>query len=449
MEPIQDQASSDAEEPTSRKPARLRMCLTILAAAAMFAIPFTGVTSGAVANSSDETVFKGITLYRSGKYAAASYRFLDASEASNASDSVKATSIYYLASCYYQLRKWSEAERLYDRLVYEYPKSPEARMAYPVLQRLRPSWRPPVVPERTHPPGNSSSSTVKNHATEKPPNLTMAPYPATLHSELTPRYEEEYEALPQETTVHFERGEQGHILIDIYIEGRKVKVCFDTGGQAHFGLNHLVEAKIPPPTGKMTSETMGWAGIKVPTWVMPVNMRIGNMTRRVNITVEKDNNVMPLVGQTFLRDLDYDIDNVHNVIRLRKRKKGSAVAIKPDDYEIPFTRETTAPWVIAQVNNQKYKVFIDTGATRTVFSAEAVKQLGIKVSEEATTVEYGGVGGKVVMKEATADIKIGPIYRHNFTFLVGGELGCAVGQDFLEKWRFTIDQHKSTVKFYR
>lgn len=456
MEPIHDHANSDAAQSSARTCVAKWIGnlhwrttrLTGVGAATLMLLPF--ITNGARANSSDETVFKGIALYRSGKYAAASYRFLDASEASNASDSVKATALYYLASCYYQLHRLSEAERLYDKLLFEHPKSPEARIAYPILKRLRPTWRPQVVAARSKPPSTGSGG-VTTYSTGKPTQspLTMAPTPSTLHADSNPRYEDEYEALPLETVIPFERGEQGHMLIDIYVEGRKIKVCFDTGGQAHFGLNHLAEAKIPLPTGKMTSETRGWAGVKVPTYIMPVTMRIGNMTRRINITVEKEGSVMPLVGQTFLRDLDYDVDNVHNTLKLRKRKKGVAIAAKQDDYEIPFTRETTAPWVIAQVNGQNFKVFIDTGATRTVFSEQAAKQLGIKISDEATTVEYGGVGGKVPMKEATADIKIGPIYRHNFNFLVGGELGCAVGQDFLEKWRFTIDQHKSTVKFYR
>lgn len=386
-----------------------------------------------------EDMGKGINLYKVGNYAAASFRFQNAADSANATDNVRATATYYLASCYYQLHRLSEAERLYDKLLYEYPKSPEARMAYSILKRLRPSWRPPVVADRT-----KSPSGVK---VDKP--LVMAPTPSSLVADLSPRYESEYEALPQQTTIHFERGDQGHIMLDAYVEGRKIKVCFDTGGQAHFGLNHLADAKIPLPTGKQTSETIGWAGVKVPTWTMPVTMRIGDMTRRINITVEQNSSVMPLVGQTFLKDLDYDVDNVHSTITMRKRKKGSAVAVKESDYEIPFTRETTAPWVMAQVNNQKFKVFVDTGATRTVFSEQAAKQLGIKVSDDATTVEYGGVGGKVSMKEATADIKIGPIDRHNFTFLVGGSLGCAVGQDFLGNWRFTINQHKSTVKFYR
>lgn len=445
MESSHDQANKVAEQSSDRKRVAQRLNRTALIGAAALILSSL-ISNGAAANSSDETVFKGITLYRNGKYAAASYRFLDASQAANASDSVKATALYYLASCYYQLHRLSEAERLYDKLLFEHPKSPEARMAYPILKRLRPSWRPPVVADRTSPGSGSSGVTTYSTGGRRTP-LSMAPTPSTIHTDQ--RYEEEYEALPQETIIPFERGEQGHMLIDVYVEGRKVRVCFDTGGQAHFGLNHLAEAKIPLPTGKMTSETMGWAGVKVPTYVMPVTMRIGHMTRRINITVEKEGSVMPLVGQTFLRDLDYDVDNVHNTLKLRKRKKSTAVATRQDDYEIPFTRETTAPWVIAQVNGQRFKVFIDTGATRTVFSEQAAKQLGIKVSDEATTVEYGGVGGKVPMKEASADIKIGPIYRHNFNFLVGGELGCAVGQDFLEKWRFTIDQHKSTVKFYR
>ena len=264
-------------------------------------------------------------------------------------------------------------------------------------------------------------------------------------------YKAEYAKLPDESQIRFTPGDHGEMFVDASVDGHPIKCHFDTGAAGFFGMNHLRQANISPPKGKPDSYTHGWAGRPVPVWKMTVDVKIGDMTRRIPISVAEDWSSLPLIGQDFVRDYQYTIDRAAGRMTLHKKTAASAIANAPVNslYDVPCVFENERDYVSLDVGGRKYAhVLIDTGASNTILSLAAASQLGIEIPRGAHYVMGAGVGGSLPFAIVNVDLQLGPVTRREFPVMIGGNMGCAIGQDFMSGWRFTVDRDKKLLRFF-
>ncbi|MFN8658083.1 MAG: retroviral-like aspartic protease family protein [Candidatus Obscuribacterales bacterium] len=379
---------------------------------------------------------EGITLYKAGKLPDA-VKSLSAFISSHQNSPQDSTAYYYLACCYYQSGQTAEAKRLYETIASAYPKSEEARTAQQMLARLQ-------APGSVFPLAVGSAVPAK-----------AAPAPSTAVSSddnsgdtaEERRYEAEYAALPQSTRVVFKRDEGGHMYVTVWLNNRPIKAIFDTGAHAHFGLNHLSQVGISVPADAKTSNAYGWAGRPVPIWLMDASLKLGDMTRRVPITVEENMALAPLVGQEFLKELRYEIDDKGGVMTLSKTRTRAANQYN-SMYDVPCMQVDGDDMITLEVEGKKTVAIIDTGAQVTILSPATLAQLGIEIDSNAPRVSIGGVGGSTTCRVMELDLQVGPVRRQNFRTLIGGAAGNAIGQDFMQGWRYTVDHDRHLLRFF-
>lgn len=409
--------------------------LSLLALACVALPKALSAPGSAKANTGASSFDEGVKLYKAKQYSQAAFKLLDATKTAKGKE---ASAFYYLACCYFALHKNNEARAVYRSIVSNYPNSREAELASLMLKRLDPSYVTPWGGNTS--PSLTSSSTQGGRATQR---FSTADSIA-LQKELA--------GLPDVVRFPFTTDNQGHMRVTCYLNDRPVEALFDTGASAHFGKNHLKAAQIPEPRGEATGTTSGWAGAEVPVWQMTGTLKIGNLTRRVPVTVEDQMDLLPLVGQEIIKGYQCEVDNGIHYVILRKSKTGSSADQISDLYDVPISTsgsdERARDYVSMEVNYKKVSVLIDTGATNTIFNPKDLKTIGITLPEDAPTTLMSGVGGRVLMKQTTLDLKLGPIRKTGFTVLVGGDAGSAVGQDFLSDRRFTIDRERKLMRFF-
>ena len=354
---------------------------------------------------------------------------------------------FNLGNCYYQLSYPARARHMYALTMKKFPESKEAEYAKQMIARID------SQSSITQPEKNLTSSKLVKLENKSP--VSEQNYSTSGSSADSDTTDSELSRLPQSNTIYFDLDpDSGHMMVDIYLNGRKMQAIFDTGASAHFGANHLRAAGVEVPRGKFDSYTRGWANKKVPIWVRYMPIRIGNLERTLPVTIEENMSLRPLVGQAFLKGYEYEIhsNSARKFLVMKKRgSQGSSYANngKSDLYDVPCVTRNQREYVIMKVNGKDLEVLLDTGAYRSILSDDAARRLGIRVPEDAPTTVGVGVGGRVVYKQVPVDIKIGPIYERNFIIKVGGggDLS-AIGQDLLSKKRYTIDRKNKLLRFF-
>lgn len=81
-------------------------------------------------------------------------------------------------------------------------------------------------------------------------------------------------------------------------------------------------------------------------------------------------------------------------------------------------------------------------------SPATLAQLGIEIDPNAPRVAIGGVGGSTTCRVMELDLQVGPVRRQNFRTLIGGAAGNAIGQDFMQGWRYTVDHDRHLLRFF-
>lgn len=398
----------------------------------------------------------GIQQYKQGKYADAMQSL--GAFASKDTSATRATAYYYIACCLYQTGRMEDAKRYFDSVARAYPKSPEASMAQAMLTRIAGSASPgqaAATATATASAGGGGGgggpfNSKMMPATGAQSSARPAPEPADDEDDnrRDPRYEAEYAALPQSARIPFTRGENGHMQVTVWVNGRPIPCWFDTGASAHFGLNHLRTVGLSVPANARKSKTYGWAGKEVPIWFFDADLKIGDMKRRVPISVEENMTLPPLVGQEFLKELRYEIDDKGGIMTLTKTRSSAKDNNFNSLYDVPCIHMNGDDLVPLEVEGKKTVAFIDTGASSTILHPSTLKQLRIEVPEDAPVVSIMGVGGSTRMYVMELDLAIGPIRRQNFRCLIGGAAGNAIGQDFMQGWRFTVDQQRHLLRFF-
>lgn len=366
---------------------------------------------------------------------------------------------FNLGNCYYQLSYPTRARHMYALTMKKFPESKEAEYANQMIARID-SQSSITQPEKNL----TSSKLVKlenldkqARTIEQPPAGSQEPGSrsrASQRNSLSAFLDKDLPSLPNENRIYFQPGSQGHMLVDIYLNNRKMQAWFDTGANAHFGLNHLQAAGVELPRGKPNSSSSGWAGKSIAAWRQMMKIRIGNMERTVPVTIEENMSLMPLVGQGFLHGYDYEIHNngPQKYLTMKKRTvntAGSHSSNTSDLYDVPCTTKNFRDYVKLTVNGRQEEVLLDTGSNSTILSTQAAKRLRLNVPEDAPTRAGSGVGGSITWKIIYADVKIGPIYERGFPIQVGGGNDMsAIGQDLLSKKHYTIDRERKLLRFF-
>ncbi|MGD9681259.1 MAG: retroviral-like aspartic protease family protein [Candidatus Obscuribacterales bacterium] len=264
-------------------------------------------------------------------------------------------------------------------------------------------------------------------------------------------YQEEFAGLPDQTEIRFRPGPHGHMLVDAKINGKAIQCMFDTGASGYFGFNHLREAGLAIPKGKPDGYASGWAGRPVPVWSMTVKATLGGMTREIPVKVAEQFDMRPLLGQEFLRDYHYSIDSAGGRMMLTKK---TAMKTPPKEalnslYDVPCEVENDREYVSLGVGKASCShVLIDTGASMTIISYPKAQSLGIEIPRDAPYMSGGGVGGSITFRQVYLDLSLGPIRKRDFPVMIGGYAGCAIGQDFMSGWRFTVDRERKLLRFF-
>ncbi|OPZ92061.1 MAG: Aspartyl protease [bacterium ADurb.Bin425] len=349
---------------------------------------------------------------------------------------------YYDALCYHHLKNWSMAKSRYKTTANSFPLTEPGRRAAAALKAIDPSFVPPktlaaatVSAQGERQPSNTQATNEKP-ADSKP---TASADDAALDQELA--------GLPDSAHFYFKKSQQGHMEVDLMVNGHPVKAIFDTGASALFYKDQLKEAGLDLNRAKAGKGTRGWAGVEVSTEVMPAQIKLGTLTRTINIKMPESSNSLStnLIGQDFIKGYQYEIDDKGGRVDLKKKLAAKQEKLNPL-YDIPIEIIAGKEFIVFTVNSQYAKAFIDTGASNTIFDAFSAARFGAVPTGEV--VHMSGVGGDLTMKRAYVNIRIGGMYRDNFPILIGGSGACALGQDLMEGWKYKVDRENKLLRFF-
>lgn len=379
---------------------------------------------------------KGMQLTKQGKYRDAVLLLQRAPDS--------ATKYYYQGVCYYQLHHNTDAKQLFFAVTERYPNTVEARMAVNMLRKVDPGFVPmsSPAPTRSMPEASISKPAQQSHMYKVPESSERAA------AAVSPDAPSDLEKLPEQARIFYTPAPSGHMIVDASINGHPYKCMFDTGAPGLlFGKNTLRTMGIPVPQGPATTSVSGWAGVRLPAWEMNLTVKVGGLERTLSATVQEELNIPPLIGYSFVQGYQYEIDDKAKCMMLKK--EGNNQQTLNNLYDVPCQVVGTKPIVAADINGRRASAFfIDTGAANTIINPATAAALGVEIPADAQVTYAGGVGGSSAYRIVPVDLRLGPVIRKEFQVLIGGHAGNAIGQDFLQGWRFTIDEKKGFVRFF-
>ena len=278
--------------------------------------------------------------------------------------------------------------------------------------------------------------------------------------------EAEWKELPAKSRIPYSH-ENGHLQVKAKINGRDVKMIFDTGAS----ICTLSTADYPGVLSKGNLSKAQPVPIRRPHGITRgrlcrVELTVHDITRRVNILATREPGVS-VVGQNFFKEYNYMIDPFY--IRLTKapyrppadkieiisrdpyqvddlykeskpdKKPVSKNEIKTADYQdrfkLPFKRMGELMLVDMEVNDHKVKACFDTGCAvdGIVMPPQFYKLLEIKVDGEKKNI-----ADKVV---------VGPIHKKYVKVSFAPTLQfLLIGPKIFDR-PYTVDQKESCIVF--
>lgn len=403
-----------------------------------FVILALSLMIGATARGADDAYKLGLQAYQKGDFARASAHFEAALQKTQNDPLIW----YYDALCYHHLKNWSLAKSRYKTTATSFPQTEPGRRAAAALKAIDPTFVPPKAPQ-------APSAMEGNKSSASAPPISDKPAPAVSSStdEAEAALAKELAGLPDKAHFYFKKGHQGHMEVDVMVNGHPVKAIFDTGASALFYKDQLKEAGLDLNKARAGKGTRGWAGVEVSTEVMPAEIRLGTLTRTINIKMPETSTALSdnLIGQDFIKGYQYEIDDRGGRVDLKKNLGTKEAKLNPL-YDIPIQIIGGKEYIVFTVNSQYAKAFIDTGASNTIFDELSAARFGAVPTGEV--IHMTGVGGDLTMKKAYVNIRIGGMYRDNFPILIGGSGNCALGQDLMDGWRYKVDRENKLLRFF-
>jgi len=399
-----------------------RLALAVLIACCAFLPPVSAL------DGLSEDYQAGEAYFKQRQYGSAALEFLRVV----ARDPRNSDALYYAALSFQEAGNRSRAGTLYRLLLERFPSSRGAEYARRALAM----------------PGMAAGSPALSSPALSSPALSS---PALSSQSVSSDSPGSGDTIPDQDSVPFRRGPDGHLYVDCQVNGRSMPMVFDTGAEVcTMGINQLASLGLSIPAGARKERLSGVGG-EVGAYSIPTRIGLGNMSRTVNVLfMEKSN--FALLGQTFFKDLQYRVDNASG--RINFSKPGATSEYIPNDtINIPFKRSGNNLVVTAKVNGAPVPLFFDTGAQGTLFNSRALSASG---GQGFRLIGYGtasGVGGSHRVQVYQVDsIELGPIRQSGMRVTVDNALPVPyglLGQDFFGHRQFIIDDKSNMIRFMR
>ncbi len=350
--------------------------------------------------------------------------------------------LYYDALACQALGNMGKAKIYYRQVATLAPNHQLGGYAKAVLRQIDPTF----AGGQSSSSSSGSSSSISSSSVDS--YNTMAS--ASASTKLDP-------SIPMEWDVYCTPGDHG-VWVDVEIQGRRVKMLFDTGAPTVFiGKNQMEEAGIAMPQGAANAKAGGSsaAGL-VAAWNLPMKVKVGPVERTVMVQVVETNHADPLLGQSYAGMFEYTIDP--GAKRIHFKQRGYNTGANRNAYEVPYTFRQAGSRIIVnvEINGKANPCMFDTGnsACGIMFHSPAqALQYGVQIPDDAETVITGGVTGQSAAKSFTVRrAKLGPIDRTDLPITVsntGSTELPLLGQPFWQGYEYTINHQKKVIEFVR
>lgn len=402
----------------------------------------------------DDPYTAGTKDFSAKAYVKAAANFKKAIAANGTNDSAR---YYYALSLHYN-KDLVGAKKAYAELIRLYPESNGANYSRAALSTLDPALLKTlpagryVAVQQQRQYSSSAAPSGSNSTASSSSSRTMIGLPFSGGRDTSRDH------IPDECRVPFE-VEHNLFIIDAYVNGRPMKMFFDTGAEGcAFGKNNLADAGVQGPTGSPSGMAHGvGSGGGQAVWDLTVDLKVGTIERRgFPVMVQSNMGGYPLLGQSFFQDFTYTIDNGARTIHfVRKRKASGSAYSDPsrDPYAVPFTRMGNELVVKVEVNGRPTTLFFDTGASSVSLNKSQIRQLGITIPEDADDIIVQGIAGSTHGKAfPVRSLKVGGIEKRDFMIHVvehsGAPMGL-LGQTFYNDLQYTIDYDRGYIHFMR
>lgn len=429
-------SSNDKHRFRTRTP---RSWLALALLVQLVAVISTSMHAPALAD--DSSLFQsGVDLYNHQNWRSAMRQFDLAAQSNNRLPTAR----YYKALCHQRLGEYAAANVIFQDLCDRYPASPEARLAATVLSR---SSAPQVVSAPISTPGSKDDKTPSAAS-------SLSALRALMRKDATELTDREWESLPDHSSVPFTRGHGNHMYVNVQINGRTVSAIFDTGAElCLFSKADLDRAGVKIEAGGRPVAMSGVGGSSIGTAQM-ANLKLGDIERHIEIVYQAGLPTPSLLGESFFKPFDYEIDSRGGLIKLSKKTRdGQSRASEPyDTIVIPYEPAGENMVVKAQINGRPIDMIFDTGAAGVTMSPAHMMMLGLTLPEDAQVGYNMGIGGHTrSFQFPVREIRLGPISRTNVpvNVLENGPSLPLLGQRFFGDRRFSIDNKKRVIKFWR
>ncbi len=204
--------------------------------------------------------------------------------------------LYYDALCWYQLKNSEMAIQRYKRIIALAPDSAAGKFARTALSALATSPKTAGVSQPVHP-----GLQLRVRA------------PANTNSD-------EMNSLPDTANFYFTKEPNGHMAVNLLLNGHPVQALFDTGAGAFFYRDQLEAAGVDCNKAEPSGFAQGWAGKPVAVYSMPAEVKLERLTRNIRITMEPSATgfARNLIGQNFIQGYQYEIDDKGGRVDLKK-----------------------------------------------------------------------------------------------------------------------------------
>lgn len=460
----------------------LRWCFTDRLCKALI---LTGLllSVGSGANSAGTDPFReGIRLYNSGRYDDALARFRSCVGSGNQ----PAQSTFYMASCYQQLGQIGEAKSTYRQVLYKFPNTAIGRRASLMLANI---------------------NARNNEEIKMPPAKdSFWDDPAAPKALSRPT--------PDVSVRYLKDLEQGWILLPATINGVNVKLLLDTGAAISTCKQTFLNSHGIKVTETKSKTTIVGAAGEVLTHNVIATIGIGTLRRNVVMAVFQDQHEKrvsvkpleqqksflesssdpdpdstatdstsvgstdaasdvsgstkrkagtgrqvvlavpstepPILGQNFLKNFQYTIDDTNNTVTFYGDRKSFAPA---HGREISYTSDADgAIFVHAKINGKECEMQLDTGAALITMADRHLSMCGVNIPIEALKNKgAAGIGGRKEGYRFKIDkVELGGISKGQVEARVLLDTKFRkplLGQSFLHGLRYTIDPFRKTVRF--
>lgn len=301
---------------------------------------------------------------------------------------------------------------------------------------------------------NEKSNSGLNVQTNSVSKITDGKTDSTPKASTEP---DDFASLPAEDRIPI-NNRQGRLMVNGEINGKTIEMQFDTGAEVTMiGVNHLKEMGIDISQLKGEAAYIGGSGgSAVKTLIVPLTLRLGKTSRKIPFYIHPNLPSHPLVGQSFLRGLQYEINNQLKVLILRKPKVDAIANNKPIDPRdrnvVPFTIRGKSIVVNVEICGKTVPMIFDTGADGIAFPLSTWKELDIKSARLIGVGSSVGVdGAHPVLAYRVERVDFGPVNLRDVMIAVGnpGPSMPLLGQKVLGAEKYIIDEKRKLIIFHR